>query len=127
MAWLWDQSAGELWRGGALISRGYSGRGRGVNNPALQGERAVGPIPAGRWRIVERYDSANVGPYALVLHAADATPNDDRHDPTRRSAFRIHGDNARGDRSASKGCIILPRKVREAIWNSGDRDLEVVT
>jgi hypothetical protein len=83
-------------------------------------------LPSGKWKIVERYDSQNVGPYALVLHAVDATPRDDRHEATGRSAFRIHGDNARGDRSASRGCIILPRALRVKIWQSGDRDLVVV-
>lgn len=124
--WTWDQSAGLLSRDGASVSKGYSGKGRGVNNPAMEGVARVGPVPAGRWKIVERYDSASVGPYALVLHAADATPGDDRHDATGRGAFRIHGDNARGDRSASMGCIILPRAVRETIWRSGDRDLLVI-
>lgn len=124
--WKWDQSAGELSCDGVFVSPGYSGKANGVNNPSLQGKVGYGPIPQGRWKIVERYDSANVGPYALVLHAVDATPGDDRHDPTGRGAFRIHGDNVRGDRSASKGCIILPRAIRVRIWTSGDRDLEVV-
>jgi hypothetical protein len=124
--WRWDQSAGELFRNGAFVSKGYSGKGRGVNNPSLQGVQGIGPIPAGKWKIVERYDSKNVGPYALVLHAVDATPGDDRHDPTGRGAFRIHGDSIRAPGTASKGCIILPRPVRERIWKSGDRDLEVV-
>ena len=124
--WKWDQSAGELSRDGKYVGKGYSGKGRGVNNPALQGLVGYGPLPAAQWKIVDRYDSKNVGPYALVLHAVDATPGDDRHDPTGRGAFRIHGDNARGDRSASKGCIILPRPLRVKIWESGDRDLIVV-
>lgn len=124
--WTWSQSKGELRRNGAFVSKGYSGKGRGVNNPKLQGVAGVGPVPQGPWKIVERYDSGNVGPYALVLHAVDATPGDDRHDATGRGAFRIHGDNKLGNLSASKGCIILPRTVRVAIWTSGDRDLEVV-
>ena len=37
MSWLWDQSAGELRRDGVLVSRGYSGKERGKNNPKLQG------------------------------------------------------------------------------------------
>lgn len=124
--WKWDQSAGELSRDGKAVCKGYSGKGRGVNNPAMQGVQGVGPIPAGQWKITRKYDSPNVGPLALELHAVDATPGDDRHDPTGRGAFRIHGDNVRGDNSASKGCIILPRAVRLKIWQSGDRDLLVV-
>ena len=125
--WKWDQSEGELSHNGVFVTKGYSGNGRGVNNPALQGERAVGPVPDGNWKIVEMYNSKRVGPYALVLHAVDPTPDDDRHDRTNRSAFRIHGDNSKGNRSASHGCIILPRIYRERIWRSGDRDLLVVT
>lgn len=125
MTWKWDQSAGELTRDGVFISNGYSGNGRGKNNPALQAVVGIGPIPAGRWKIVERYDSPNVGPYALKLHADDGRI-DDTHAGTGRGAFRIHGDSARNPGGASHGCIILPRHIREKIWMSGDRDLEVV-
>lgn len=126
MSWLWDQSAGELRRDGKLISRGYSGKDRGKNNPALQNMPGIGPIPRGKWRMVRVYDSASVGPYAIALDAVDAHPGDDRHDPTGRGAFRIHGDSIRHPGTASKGCIILPRAIREMMWRSGDRDLEVV-
>jgi hypothetical protein len=126
MTWRYDQSSGALSRDGVPVSNGYSGNGRGKNNPSLQGVVGIGPIPAGRWRVVEKYDSANVGPYALVLHAQDASPGDDRHDATGRGAFRIHGDSIRAPGTASKGCIILPRRARELIWSSGDRELEVV-
>lgn len=126
MTWQWDQSAGELRRDGKLISRGYSGAGRGKNNPSLQGVQGVGPIPAGRWKIGAPYNSANVGPYVLPLDAVDARPGDDKHAPTGRSAFRIHGDSIKAPGTASRGCIILPRAIRELIWKSGDRDLEVV-
>lgn len=125
MTWRWDQSSGELSRDGKFISRGYAGSGRGKNNPALQNVPGVGPLPAGRWKITERYDSANVGPYALKLQAADGVA-DDVHQPSGRSAFRIHGDSIRAPGTASRGCIILPRAIRELIWKSGDRDLVVV-
>lgn len=124
--WTWDQSAGELRRDGKLVSRGYSGKGRGKNNPSMEGVRGVGPIPRGRYTIKAPYDSRNVGPYTLPVDAIDAKPGDDRHEPTGRSAFRIHGDSIRAPGTASKGCIILPRAVRQAIWRSGDRLLEVV-
>jgi hypothetical protein len=120
MTWQWDQSAGLLTRDGKAVSRGYSGRGRGKNNPALQTAVGIGPIPRGAWRITERYDSANVGPYALKLDACAGT------DACGRSAFRIHGDSIRAPGTASHGCIILPRAIREAIWRSGDRNLVVI-
>lgn len=123
--WVYDQSSGELSRNGKIVSRGYSGKGRGKNNPSLQGVQGVGPIPRGRWRMMRVYHSANVGPFAIVLYALDGQI-DDRHDETGRSAFRIHGDSIRAPGTASRGCIILPRHVREAMWRSGDRDIEVI-
>lgn len=122
--WIWDQSAGTLSRNGKIISKGYAGKGRGRNNPALQGERGIGPIPRGMWKIGAPYNSPNTGPYTMAVLAIDATPNNDTHDETGRGAFRIHGDNLTG--TASQGCIILPRTIRQLIWQSGDRELKVV-
>lgn len=119
--WKWDQSAGELSLDGSFVSRGYSGAGRGKNNPAMQAAQGVGPIPRGRWKIVsvgDRPDST--GPFTIVLEPAPGT------DTCGRSAFRIHGDSVANPGSASHGCIILPRPIRNRIWASGDRDLDVV-
>lgn len=118
--WVWDQSAGCLMRNGVVVSHGYAGRGRGKNNPALQNVPAVGPIPRGRWTIEAPYDSKNTGPFTLVLSPCLGT------DCLGRSAFRIHGDSIKAPGTASRGCIILPRKIRELIWASKDRDLEVI-
>jgi len=123
--WIWDQSAGTLSRDGELVSRGYSGKSRGKNNPALQGLRGVGPIPTGRWLmtgVVMKHPK--LGPYVIRLDKIDSKPGDDTDEVTGRGAFRIHGDNATG--TASEGCIILPRAVREQMWRSGDRGIEVV-
>lgn len=118
--WKWDQSAGELSRDGAFVSKGYSGRANGKNNPSMQAAVAVGPIPRGKWFMTEMYDSQNVGPRAIKLDPVAGT------DTCGRSAFRIHGDSIRDPGNASHGCIILPRPVRLRIWNSGDHILEVV-
>lgn len=126
MTWRWDQSAGELSRDGQFISNGYSGKGNGKNSPSMQAAVGIGPIPRGKWKIVSIADSPNTGPLTITLHAVDATPNDDREDSTGRGGFRIHGDSIRDPGNASHGCIILPRPVRLRIWQSGDRDLEVV-
>lgn len=126
MTWKWDQSAGELTRDGSFIAKGYSGRGRGKNNPSMQAAVGIGPIPAGRWRMVAVKNSLNTGPFTITVHAIDGTPNDDRHDDTGRGAFRIHGDSIRDPGNASHGCIILPRVVRERLWASKDREIEVV-
>jgi len=43
-----------------------------------------------------------------------------------RSGFLIHGDNSCGCDSASEGCVILPRWVRELLNDSDDREFRVV-
>lgn len=125
MTWVWDQAKGELSRDNNFVSSGYSGKGRGKNNPSLQGVRGIGPIPKGKWRMTRVYNSANVGPFTIELFAIDKTDND-IHDATGRSAFRIHGDSIRAPGTASKGCIILPRAIRERMWRSGDKFLTVI-
>lgn len=42
-----------------------------------------------------------------------------------RTLFRIHGDSRLNPGTASVGCIILPRHVREQMSASGDIDLVV--
>ncbi len=85
----------------------------------------IGPIPCGRWRMVDMHDSARVGPCAIVLHALDGH-DDDFEARTGRGAFRIHGDSIHDPGTASHGCIILPRAVRQTMWRSSDHLLEVV-
>lgn len=121
MTWRWDQSAGELSHDGKFVARGYSGFGIGKNNPDLESKVGTGPIPTGHWKFEQPRDRPHtVGPYAMPL---TALPGTDTHG---RSAFMCHGDSARKPGQASHGCIILPRNVRELIWNSKDHYLEVV-
>lgn len=120
MGWTWDQSAGALSRDGKLVSTGYSGKGRGKNNPSMQAAVGTGPIPQGKWTIVGWHDSPNTGPFTLTLQACMGTIT------FGRSEFRIHGDSIAHPGTASHGCIILPRLVRDTIWRSGDRVIDVV-
>ena len=120
MTWTWDQSAGTMSHDGKLVSSGYSGNTRGLNNPAMQNVPNVGPIPRGRWTIVSKGDSPHTGRFTIVLTPVKGTNTEGR------SEFRIHGDNPKKDHSASHGCIILPLDARTKIWASGDRDLQVV-
>lgn len=117
--WLYDQSSGDLYRC-QKIAKGYSGFNAGKNNPDMENVRAVGPIPKGKWNIGEVYNSKNVGPFAIVLTPDGTTETFDR------SAFRIHGDSIKNPGTASRGCIILPRVIREQIVASGDKTLLVV-
>lgn len=117
----YSQSTGRLTDShGKLIAKGYSGNGLGKNNHGMQGIRQVGPIPCGLWTIGAPYDSKNVGPFALKLTPKEGTETFGRSD------FRIHGDSIKEPGTASHGCIILQRLVRQLIWDSGDRDLQVV-
>lgn len=118
--WVWDQSKGELDHDGLFISNGYSGLDAGKNNPALQSAVGIGPIPRGQWKIITVYNSPQTGPFTLWLDPCAGT------DTCGRSAFRIHGDSIKKPGKASHGCIILPRPIREKIWNSGDHSLTVV-
>ena len=118
--WIWDQSAGTMSRNGKVVATGYAGHDYGKNNPKAQDVKGIGPVPRGRWSIGAPRTSPNTGPYTMSLTPMQGT------DPLGRSAFRIHGDSISAPGTASHGCIILPRAVRQAIWNSGDHILEVV-
>lgn len=119
-AWSYSQRTGELRDpGGELIATGYAGAGAGTNRPLAEGIPNVGPIPTGSYTIEAARDHPTCGPCSLPL-----TPDADNemHD---RSGFLIHGDNA--DHTASTGCIILPRVIRDEIAASECRELVVTT
>ena len=101
---------------------GYSGRGSYINDSSGESFVGLGPIPIGQWRIGAPVNHPRLGPQAIPLHRAAI--------PYGRSGFYIHGDNSRGDFSASNGCIVLRRDVRDAVaairrW-TGVSDLIVV-
>jgi Protein of unknown function (DUF2778) len=124
MSWLFVQRSGELFRDGSFVATCYSGRGVGCNNPELQNVHNVGPIPAGRWLISgPPEDSPTHGLYVLHLFALPGT------ETFGRSGFLLHGDliGAVGKQQASLGCIVANPAVRRAVWDSGDRDLLVVS
>ena len=120
MTWLYDQDTGHMLRDDRVIATGYSGAGDGKNNPEMEDVPNVGPIPLGKYLICGPRDTPTHGPYVLSL-VPDA--ENEMHG---RSAFLIHGDSVSKPGSASQGCIILPRHAREAIWESGDTNLEVI-
>ena len=117
--WTYSQGTGALLDpSGRKVATGYSGKGQGKNNCDMQHVRGVGPIPQGLWVIGKPHDSKAVGPFAMRLVPVPGT------ETFNRTAFLIHGDNRDG--TASEGCIILPRRIRNLIWDSGDRKLKVV-
>jgi len=120
--WTYEQETGLLRDASmAWIARGYSGaEPDGKNNPALQNVPKVGPIPRGEYQIGVPYDSAHTGKYTMSLTPAPANEMFGRDD------FRMHGDSIEHPGTASEGCIIMPRPVRERVWNSNDHRLQVV-
>lgn len=121
LAWTYAQKSGKLHQDGEHVANGYSGAAEGKNNPEMQHVPNVGPIPRGDWTICgPPIDTCDHGPCVLRLEPAADTETHGR------SGFLIHGDSKTHPGTASHGCIILPRAVREEVWHSGDRDLEVV-
>lgn len=119
--WTYAQKSGQLLQDGQLVGTGYSGFDNGKNNPAMQAVHDVGPIPQGEWTIVgPPANTPSHGPFVLTLQPADGT------NTFGRAGFLMHGDSIDSPGTASHGCIIMPRTVREQVWNSGDTDLEVV-
>ena len=117
--WVYDQPTGQIFHDEKAVGTGYSGKGEGKDNPAMESVHNVGPIPKGRYTIGPPHNTLTHGPYVLPL-----TPDPDNlmH---RRSGFLIHGDSRKAPGTASEGCIILARAIREGIWQSGDHRLEV--
>ncbi len=125
--WIYSQSTGAIYQTGAngeaipsTGGQGYSGAPGHVNNSASQSLGDLGPIPQGTYDIGQAFNSNNTGPNAIPLTPSHGT------NTYGRDGFQIHGDNRRGDRSASQGCIILDPAIRNQIINSNDNVLRVV-
>jgi hypothetical protein len=119
--WTYRQKTGELLDAqGRLLAAGYSGHGEGKNNPELQEHRGIGPIPRGTYVIHAPIDTESHGPFVLRL---DPLPENEMFG---RSGFLMHGDSKIAPGTASLGCIIMPRAIREEVWASGDRSLQVI-
>lgn len=117
--WKYDQASGRFEAPPSEPQLGYSGHGEGLNNPELEAVEGVGPIPRGRWRVLRVWPRhPHLGPLALQLDPVG-------HDAHGRTEFFIHGDNALLNKTASHGCIILPRSFR-AYLASFPQELEVV-
>ena len=103
-----------------MLGQGYSGNGKGKNNPDYESVENVGPLPKGDYDIGEPYFSAHTGPFTLPLIPYPT------NNMFGRSDFKIHGDSIKMPGTASNGCIILPREVRESINNNVDKLLKVI-
>jgi len=119
--WTFEQISGRLYDSdGKLEGIGYSGFANGKNNPDAQSIHQVGPIPCGLYSMQAPHDSQTHGPFVIPL-----IPNPE-NEMFGRDGFLIHGDSKHAPGTASLGCIIQARDVREKVWNSGDHVLQVV-
>ena len=103
-----------------LLATGYSGSEAdgGKNNPDKQCESDIGPIPRGTYSIGDPF--AGPSPFSLRLTPAPG------NEMCGRSGFLIPGDSIAAPGTASHGCIILPRPVRERIYQARLGKLVVV-
>lgn len=119
--WTYVQRTGELIDAAGEVFRGnYAGLDSGKNNPAMQREKNIGPLPVGRYTISAPFNHPKLGPYCLRLLPFSA------NEMYGRSDFLFHGDNPMKLGKASNGCIIAQRAVREKVGKSGDKTLRVV-
>lgn len=127
MSFRYQQSTGQLFRiedGGAVLEGVcYSGHGQGLNQPGAQTIRSVGPIPQGDYTIgAPRDPPDHLGPLAMPLSPLKTT------NTFGRSGFFLHGDNGALNHTASDGCIVAGRAIRQAVDRArreGDVHLQV--
>ena len=113
--WFFDIFPGNIYHGDVLKGGAYSGFGEGKNNPLMQDWPDEGPIPEGHYTVGVIYDHhPQLGDYAIEL-IPDATNN-----MYGREGFFWHGDSRSHPGSASHGCIISSRALRETFVESGD-------
>ena len=121
MAWRYQQSTGILASADdSLRAVGYAGHPPYVNDPDAQHLHEQGPLPRGLYTIGPAFHHPRLGALAMPLLA------DPGVETYGRGSFYLHGDNGRGDQSASEGCIVQDHETRAAVAVSEDRRLEVI-
>src|SRR5262249_4564155 len=115
---VYRQSSGKLTLDGKDVGSGYSGKGKGKNNPEKETEKNVGPIPKGNYKIGKPKE------WKGTPNVFDLTP--DGHNAHGRTQFLIHGDSKQNPGNASEGWIILSPDVAKRIAQSGLTRLRVV-
>jgi hypothetical protein len=119
--YLYTQSTGVLAHDGIALMTCYAGHGAGINNPLMQNQHDIGPLPQGLYGMTALIDSPHTGVATIILEP------DPANTMFGRSGFRIHGDNPAANRTASDGCIIAGHAAdRLSIWESIDHVLRVV-
>lgn len=124
--WIMSQSNGRVYRtDGTHAATGYSGGGGGshpeaVNNHSMQDRKGIGPTPVGFYLFGDPVNDSHLGPLAIPLIPLDS------NQMFGRVGMYWHGDNEKMNHSASDGCGIMPRAIREEVIASGDKQLAVI-
>lgn len=124
--WTYSQSTGQMTNpDGNVVATGYAGGNcgnnpEGINNTDMQDQPCIGPLPQGTYTFGQPVPQSHLGPFAIPLIP------DSSNEMFGRSSFYCHGDTPEMNQSASEGCIIMPRNIRNAMWASSDHSLEVV-
>lgn len=121
--WLFVISTGGIYYpSGELLEVGYSGRGIGLNNPAMQDAKDVGPLPSGLYTLGSLRDDKKLGQdiMDLIPFLANTMYG--------RDLLRWHGDEVEhpGLHLASDGCLVSSRISRLRAANSTDHILRVI-
>jgi hypothetical protein len=96
---VFDRLRGMLFRDKKPLAMAYAGQGMGLNDPAHENLKNVGPLPAGGYTL-HKVNYPHLGPIVFRLEP-DATNH-----MFGRGGFYIHWDNSNRDFSASEGCIV---------------------
>jgi len=126
MPWTFENSTGRLLDpDGNFVEKGYAGGDKGqhpegVNNPAYQYTKDIGPLPVGIYTIGEPVEHSQLGILAIPL---EPDPSNDMHG---RGDFYCHGDKIGAPGCASDGCIIMSHSTRVMLSESSDRRIQVV-
>jgi Protein of unknown function (DUF2778) len=122
--WKFEQSTGILLTpSNEFAAKGYAGGNcgknpEGINNPAMQNVKSIGPLPCGLYSFGEPVLQSHLGPFAIPLIP------DPSNEMFGRGSFYVHGDTTPSG-NASEGCVIMPRAIRNAMWASDDHQLIV--
>jgi hypothetical protein len=102
------QSTGELKLDNEVLGKGFSGVGEGKNNGAMQGEKNVGPIPVGDYRIARGTVPGKAGQTVVRLLPLPGTDTLKRYPKERFMIVPEPGNNQAYE-------LVLPRAVYDRI------------
>lgn len=116
--WEYYSGSGDLFQNGSYVGTGYAGHGAGVNNAWMSGFTNIGPLPAGQYAIGPQRN--NVTLYGRKLLGSMRLTPARNNSMYGRAGFLIHGDNSAFNQTASNGCPVFDRSLRDQIGWSGD-------